>query len=171
MAEAQPMDDLNDGRWMTFAELAAARGTSKRAANVLVRRHGWRRQRNNAGHVIALVPRTWQDRQDEGETHSEPHGAAHGDGAQPLLAQAVAVLESALTEANSRATSALALADRSLAQVADAEARATRLEGERDQARAGHQEALQRVRALEAADVTWRARGRLRRAWDGWRGR
>jgi hypothetical protein len=60
---------------MTFAELAEARGTSKRAAVVLVRRHGWRRQRNNAGHVIALVTPAWTEPTagDGGEGHSERH--------------------------------------------------------------------------------------------------
>jgi hypothetical protein len=41
---ADPPADTDDGRWMTFAELAAARGISKASAIKLVRRHGWRRQ-------------------------------------------------------------------------------------------------------------------------------
>jgi hypothetical protein len=41
---------------MTFAELADARGISKSSAIKLVHRHGWRRQRDDQGHVRALVP-------------------------------------------------------------------------------------------------------------------
>jgi regulator of replication initiation timing len=33
------------------------------------------------------------------------------------------------------------------------------------------QEAAQAAAALRQADAEWKARGRLRRAWDGWRGR
>jgi hypothetical protein len=42
---------------MSFAELAKARGISKLSAAALVRRHRWRRMRDNRGHVLALVPR------------------------------------------------------------------------------------------------------------------
>ena len=52
--------DRGDGaRWMTFSELAKVRGISKLSAARLVRRHGWRRQQDNQGHVIALVPSIW----------------------------------------------------------------------------------------------------------------
>jgi hypothetical protein len=55
----------------------------------------------------------------------------------------------------------------------EAEGKAGQLEGERDQARGKAQTALQTVRRLEAAgrETARKARGRLRRAWDGWRGR
>jgi hypothetical protein len=43
--------------------------------------------------------------------------------------------------------------------------------GERDQARGEAQKARETVRRLEDAEVARKARGRLRRAWDGWRGR
>ena len=39
--------DDEAARWMTPAELSPIRGTSKRAAITLIRRHGWRRQRDN----------------------------------------------------------------------------------------------------------------------------
>src|SRR5690349_19397517 len=94
-SEARGEPYNNDARWMTFAELALIRGTSKRAAVTLVRRHGWRRQRNNEGHVIALVPLTWAT-PEEGykEPHtgigggpaSETHSGAHADGSTALAA-------------------------------------------------------------------------------------
>ena len=52
--DSQPYDE--PARSMTFAELAAARGISRATAITLVRRHGWRRQRDNQGHVIAQSP-------------------------------------------------------------------------------------------------------------------
>jgi predicted nucleic acid-binding Zn-ribbon protein len=45
-----------DEQWMTYAELAIARGITKASANRLVRRHKWRRQIDNHGHVRVLVP-------------------------------------------------------------------------------------------------------------------
>ena len=57
-ADRQP-DSSDSARWMTFAELAKVRGISRLSATTLVRRHRWRRQRDNQGHVIALVPLTW----------------------------------------------------------------------------------------------------------------
>lgn len=126
---------------MTFTELASARGTSKRAAVVLVRRHGWRKQRNNAGHVLALVPPTWAvpaaeavpgHEDDDRAGHSEGHDARHS---APFHARALTALEDAVTvlreqlvraearadSERSRADAALALADQTLAQLADAE--------------------------------------------------
>jgi hypothetical protein len=51
-----PIVTPDDSRWMTFAELAGARGISKAAAERLVRRHKWRRQPGNDGRVLVLVP-------------------------------------------------------------------------------------------------------------------
>jgi hypothetical protein len=42
---------------------------------------------------------------------------------------------------------------------------------ERDAAREAHAKAMAANRKWEAADAARKARGRLRRAWDGWRGR
>jgi chromosome segregation ATPase len=67
----------DDARWMTFQELAAIRGTSKRAAVTLIRRHGWRRQRDNQNRVIALVPLTWATTENTAEAHEAPHSEAH----------------------------------------------------------------------------------------------
>ena len=46
----------DDSRWMTFAELAKARGISRLSAERLVRRHKWRRQPGNDGRTRVLVP-------------------------------------------------------------------------------------------------------------------
>jgi hypothetical protein len=197
-------DQAADGaRWMTFAELAAIRGTSKRAAVTLIRRHGWRRQRNNEGHVIALVPPTWATpEQANGEAHDDDHREPDSEGhseahATPFHSKALAALEVAMAEANARAENALALADRSMALLADAETRADRAEravaGERaradvlrdrlDAAERGRREAQdaadqahrQTTSALEAAEElrqaneARKARGRMWRVLAAWR--
>ena len=51
-----PVVTGDDSRWMTFAELAKARGISRVSAERLVRRHKWRRQPGNDGRVLVLVP-------------------------------------------------------------------------------------------------------------------
>ena len=85
--------------------------------------------------------------------------------------------EATLTEANRRADSALSLAEGTLAQLADANARADRAEGRvsaieagLDVARADARAARERAEALQREHDARKARGRLRRAWDGWRG-
>jgi hypothetical protein len=219
--DSRPYDE--PARWMTFAELAAARGISKDSAITLVRRHGWRRQRDNQGHVIALVPLTWAQ-ESEGRADNPPASQPDSQPDAPtdrtVLAGALAALEDALGEANKRADTALALADRLGAQLADAsgrieqaehradaaQQRADRAEAARqsaealianleadmrakdsqlaqaesdsaeqriaaEQARAQAHAAQDRTEEMTRAEEARKARGRLRRAWDGWRGR
>src|SRR5215471_6914583 len=112
------MDD-DAGKWMTYAQLATLRGTSTRAAVMLVRRHRWRRQKDNSGHTLAFVPAIWAEpvaghadsaRSGNSSGHGEGH-SAHYSAAPPT------VPEGALAEANKRADVAMALADRLTAQL------------------------------------------------------
>ena len=81
-SDSQPNDqpdsrrDSEDLRWMTFKELAEARRISRLSAATLVRRHGWRRQRDNRGHVIALVPLTWASFEPNSQADDQPGRAA-----------------------------------------------------------------------------------------------
>jgi hypothetical protein len=157
--------DGDDGRWMTFAELAEARGTSKRAAVVLVRRHCWRRQRNNAGHVIALVPPAWTELTagDNGEGHSERHDPEP----VPFHARALAALEDALAalrEGHTREVTDLR------ERLAETTARAEQAEARANQARAEAEEALHGVERLRQAEEARKARGRLARLRAAWKG-
>ena len=133
-----------DARWMSYEALAQARGTTKRAAVVLVRRKRWPRQTNNAGHVTALVPVTWAEPREESVAppHSAPNGAAH----------AIAVLErtvEALREAH--AGERAALLDRA------------------ERAEAAAQEARQAADALRRGDDARKAMGRWARLRAAWR--
>jgi hypothetical protein len=73
-SQDRPPDNLPDlgadGRWMTFAELGQSRDINRASAIKLVRRHGWRRQKDNEGHVRALVPVTWATADDARESDS-----------------------------------------------------------------------------------------------------
>jgi hypothetical protein len=68
--------DEDAERWMTYDEVAAARGTTRRAAVMLVRRHKWRRQKDNEGHTRALVPATGAEM---AEAKSSDNGSGHSD--------------------------------------------------------------------------------------------
>ena len=105
-ADRQP-DSSDSARWMTFAELAKVRGISKLSATTLVRRHGWRRQRDNQGHVIALVPLTWTNPDVGGQADDLPDKRADN---RPDSQGYIAAFEAALVtvrEAHAGEVSAL----------------------------------------------------------------
>jgi hypothetical protein len=155
------MDD-EEGRWLTYEELAALRGTSRRAAVMLVRRHRWRRQKDNEGHTRALVPPTWAQPADEhGGAESSGNSSGHGD---HYAGRALETLERALValqDAHARELGTLRSAHE--AAIAD-------LRDDRDRARTEAREAQDVAEALRQADEARKARGRLRRAWQAWRG-
>ena len=180
------MDDSGttpeDGRWLTYAELAELRGITRKAAIRLTQRHQWRRQPGNDGATRVFVPSDITRRQ-------TPRDDGTSDDFQ---AKALAILEVALMEANKRADAAQVLAERTLAELADVGARADRAEAWTEElrrdldaarviagaaqhdAQAAFAEARDAQRAAEElrqAEEARKARGRLRRAWDGWRGR
>jgi hypothetical protein len=164
-AHREPYND--DARWMTFAELALIRGTSKRAAVTLIRRHGWRRQRNNEGHVIALVPLTWATPEEGNkephkdaseEAASEPHNGAHAAGFETALTAIQAAHTNELSALRERVGAAeesrlatQALADRALAQLAEATSRADWAEKRADEADADRRAAEARADRAEQA--------------------
>ena len=55
------MEDTQDGRWLTYAELAAVRGINLESAVKLVQRERWSRSSGNdrARTVRVLVPLDW----------------------------------------------------------------------------------------------------------------
>jgi hypothetical protein len=158
-----------DARWMTYEALAQARGTTKRAAVVLVRRKRWPRQTNNAGHVLALVPVSWAQKNysvqpEELPRHSAPNGASH----------AIAVLErtvEALREAHAGERAALQAQVEAQATIA-AEARmeVAALKIAAEQAEAAAATAEERAERLEAGEAARKARGRWARLRAAWRG-
>jgi hypothetical protein len=173
---------------MSFAELGRSRGISTASAKRLSNRRRWRKQAGNDGTTRVAVPVA------EAASRETVSGDDPRDdpGDVPLHAKALAALEDALLAANTRAEAALALADRTLAQLADAHARADRAETRADvlrdridamqvqiaaaeaaaeQGRAGAQAAQDAAEALRRADDAARkARGLLARLRAAWRG-
>lgn len=83
------LDD--DARWMSWKELAQARGTSQHAAQVLARRHKWPRQKANDGTMRVLVPVTMSQIAAPNEvTKSDPEQVAAFRAALEALSQAYA---------------------------------------------------------------------------------
>jgi hypothetical protein len=68
-----------DGRWLTYAELAELRGISKASATRMSFRHKWRRQAGNDGTVRVLVP------------PSALHGKSNGSDMEAMTAAIEAV--------------------------------------------------------------------------------
>jgi chromosome segregation ATPase len=177
--------DTGDVRWMTYAELGQARGISTASATRLAFRRKWRRQAGNDGIARVAVPVTEaQQRSDKA------HDIRDDDGGD--ITRVVSALEVAVTSLTKRAEAAESRADRAeqgrdaersradalgdriealrvqLAQMeaegAASDVQASELTAQLKQARTDAQE-------LRQANAARKARGRLRRAWDGWRGR
>jgi len=120
-------------QWMSYAELAAARGIDRTAALKLALRKRWRKQRDNRGTIRVLVPPEWA---------TPWGGAAHAavDGAEASVADAAA--SGAVSRMVSALEAAIATVREQLTQAdirtADAVARACRAEaaivGERHRA-------------------------------------
>jgi hypothetical protein len=132
-----PPDNLPDNeamRWVSFAELAAARGVDKASAIRLVRRRGWRRQRDNQGHVRALVPETWingiADRPPDSPGDNPPDTFP----GLSMHTRALAALEEAVTGLTRRAEQAEQRADAASAAAAAANQRADAADGDRREA-------------------------------------
>ena len=188
----------DDGQWLTKRELARVRGVALASAERLIRRHQWRRQQDNQGRALVLVPPDFLVPHDSDRTDVTPDDRSdtrpddregdrpddRGDISYEINAFERAMM--VLTEAKDEEIAALqALADQALAQTADAragrdraEARADKAEGaladERvraDQVRAQVDELRAQLAELRADDVARKAMSRWRRAWDGWRGR
>jgi chromosome segregation ATPase len=147
---ATPLDhppDETDSQWMTFAELAAARGISRDSAIALVRRKRWRRQRDKAALEAAL---TALREAKDGEIATLRDVI---DGMRSIVARAedrAARADNRATEAEVRVVSLEADLQERDAQLADTAERADRLERDLDAARVIAQ-AAQRA-AREAAD-------------------
>jgi hypothetical protein len=189
--------DGDGGRWLTYAQLAEMRGITRKAAIRMTQRHRWRRQPGNDGTALVwvpyadLTPRQLPSRQTERQpARQPPDGDGGGDApGASVLAGALAALEGAVAGLREQL-------ERAEAGRADASARAERAEKRIDELRttidelkAGQtlmtdmharefavaQDRLERVQdaaeAIRQAEAARQARGRLRRAWDGWRGR
>lgn len=154
-------DDLPDGRWLSYAELAKLRGIDRASAFKLALRHKWRRQKNNQGQVTVFVPSDFTDREDESQDngYDASHHVAAFETALVAIREAHAGEVAAL---RSQLQSVTAERDRSQDASHQAEARADELMGRLDQAAA---EAIdQRIAAETARVALEQARSEARQA-------
>jgi hypothetical protein len=179
-------DDAGDGVWVTYSELAKARGIERRAATRLAQRRRWRRQAGNDGLARVLVPHDWLRPADRGRDIAGDDVARRASDDAGNVARAIAVLQRAVDmlqdqlaaergrgdDAGDRADRSGATAAELRAQLADAqaalsaaqadveqmEARTAELAARLDQARAEAQQAAQAASELRRADFMTRGR-------------
>ena len=176
--------DNDAGRWMSYAQLAEIRGISKKAAQRLTLRHQWRRQPANDGGVLIWVP----------DDAGPPEADRQADRTGGLTDLTLSPFSRTRTDAPTRPTSgrmprwrwptgsgpnSLMRAGRACRGAGGGAAtRPRRRPGHRRRSTARRsggaaeaQKAQEAAEALRKAEEARKARGRLRRAWDGWRGR
>jgi hypothetical protein len=102
--------DGEEGRWMTYAELAAIRGIDRQSAARLSWRRHWRRQKDNHGTLRVFVPIEWQDGSQDASRDEprEPSRDVSRDMSRVIepLEAAITLLGEQLGEANRRADGA-----------------------------------------------------------------
>jgi len=179
-------DAAGDSEWMTYAQLAEARGISLRAAVRMTQRQRLRRQPGNDGKVRVLVPRdmlkpSHRASQDDGRDVLRPPGQDDAGDAQDVLRTAIDALKgenAALKGQVEMQTSAIADLridlDQARTEAIAARRAADRLRDERDDAEARAKaglaetgEALQQLQAAQVAQAAAEeAAAALRRAAD-----
>jgi hypothetical protein len=111
--------------WLTYAQAAERLGLSAEAVRHRARRSGWRTMPGNDGRTLVLVP-------DDEMADIRPRAPVHTPDRTPVRTadhdEEIARANARADEAHERADAALAVADRTLAQLADAGARADRAE-------------------------------------------
>jgi len=171
--QRQQMDDAGeDGRWLTYDELAEARGIDRQSARRMANRSRWRRQKDNHGVVRVYVPLAQAIRQRRqrdvpaGISTDKPADMSAGTSAD--IRQAIGALEAAVVAFRERAE-----ADAAIIAGLRAEVVALRQAGVDHQAIEAALRA-QLAAATEVADQTLRqaqdardaAEGRAQRAED-----
>jgi|SRR5690348_18336239 hypothetical protein len=141
-------DIPGDVTWMSYAELGRSRGISAASAKRLSNRRRWAKRAGNDGTTRVAVP----------AAEAIPRETDAGD-----ISRDTSRL---IAEANARADTAMALADRTLIQLAEAHTENGRLRDRLGQAQAARQEA----ETLRQAEATRRGQGRWARLRAAWRG-
>jgi hypothetical protein len=137
-------------RWVSYVELAAARGISRLSAERLVRKRKWQKRPGNDNTVRVLVPANELTETADGRPSNRPSDRTDDrSGAIPALREALDLLKT---------------------QLAREVARADAAEAEAKVARGGAREAQDKLTALESAEAARAGRGRWARLRAAWRG-
>jgi hypothetical protein len=169
-----PDDDLSDGTWMTYADLAKLREINQASAFKLALRHRWRRQKTNTGQMTVFVPSAWSDTsQDNAHDVSRQNEAFQAALAavREVHAREISALREMAETAERRADqaeadrrAAVALADQTVLLLTDAVSRADQAEQGREAARKRAHELANRMFVVQgAADRAEAEAGDLRR--------
>jgi chromosome segregation ATPase len=168
-------DDSGTTKWMTYAELAQARGIDRHSVMRHVGRHRWRRQRGNDGRIRIEVPLSYlsSDKSDDQSHDQSPDLSSDLRRTISALSSAVDELREQLQREARRADAAEERAAEAHGRAAEVEARERALRTEMDQVRAQlvHvQVDLDTARQAEAADkaqiVALQAEVGERSAWS-----
>ena len=144
-------DQGDGGRWMAFADLADARRISKASAIKLVRRHGWRRQRDNKGNVLALVPLPWAQDTGDAERDNPPDSLRYSTPDSTAdISHAISSLEAAIAALRTRSEADLATITALHAQIETERQRADRAEQGREDERARADALRDRLNVMQA---------------------
>jgi hypothetical protein len=137
------------GRWMSYAELAAARRVRRSTVVRLARARRWPKQPANDGTIRVLVPPGWDE-----PAERPPMERPEEPPSEPPEAQAFLLALEEINRAHAAEVAAMH------AQLADAQGRAQRTEAEAEE-----------LRQRDAARRAQRdAMGLLARLLDAWRG-
>ena len=142
-------DDVIGDVWMTYGEIAAARGIKRAAAIRLVQRHRWtKREGSNDGFAHILVPAEWAkpgDRTPPDDVEQRRPTTSPRDNTRTIsaLQAAIAALREHLEQANRRT-------EADAATIAKLEQRADRAEQGRDAERAQADALRDRLNAMQA---------------------
>jgi hypothetical protein len=185
----QGTDPGEEGRWLTYRELAESRQIDRHSAVKLVLKHGWRRQRDNRNVLRILVPLEWIAPRGRGMPKTTdaamPQGMPEGVPQGTDFTHAINAFADAVASLTKRAEVAEQRADR--AELATTELRAEvdaartetgalrgRLEFTQaalDQAQTDARAARGETETLRAAETERQARGLLARLRAAVRGR
>ena len=178
--DIQP-DDRPDNRWVTFAELAACRGISKDGAHRLVRRKGWRRQSDNRGRVLVLVPIEELAPAEVGrppnQSDNPPDNRSDNGAIEAMFQVALQAKDAALMAKDQEIAAKDALAaelrvglDQARTEASEARMEVAALQIAAEQAEAAARAAEERVAELERASASARSQRRWARLRAAWRG-
>jgi hypothetical protein len=156
-------DIPGDVTWMSYAELGRSRGISPASAKRLSNRRRWPKRAGNDGTTRVAVPAT------EAVVRETDAGGTSGD-VPGDMSRLLAEANTRADEAHRRADVAVALADRTLVQLAEAHTENGKLRDRLDQARAEAAEARQQAEALRQAEAERAGKGRWARLRAAWRG-
>ena len=163
--------------WLTYREIGARLGLNVEAVRTRVRRAGWRTQPGNDGRTRVLVPvevLVEPVSTDEAGVNDQVNRTSDVTGLVALLTAAearVSRLERQVEAERDRVNEARSEVDRLRAEVTDLTAQTDRAKQVSAEAEQAARIATDALNAARRAEEVRKARGRLRRAWDGWRGR